>query len=306
MRSIQEVGKEVLEGNPKSFYIFAGPEYGIKVRYIQLLCKHYNSNYECYDKVSDVLDMMSVKHLVPLQPKVYVVRYDESFLSTLSQNTEHKIKSYNIIGTLVCIYEQEKHVQKVSKYLPNYTVSIDCVSPQFVKKYLHLDFPGLADELVDIAIECSHDYGQARLICQAMKSVDASELLKLSEASIRELFGNHNVGTEFQLKMSIACRNFKYCENIINNMPDVSKAYYTILQTMIDLEKIKTSKYSDSPIRKYSKLWTMSDIYNMYQITYEELKQSRSLSFDIRDSLTKLFCLLCFKSIPSKEAVYGV
>ena len=111
MRSIQEVGKEVLEGNPKSFYIFAGPEYGIKVRYIQLLCKHYNSNYECYDKVSDVLDMMSVKHLVPLQPKVYVVRYDESFLSTLSPNTEHKIKSYNIIGTLICIYEQQKHVQ---------------------------------------------------------------------------------------------------------------------------------------------------------------------------------------------------
>ena len=304
MRSIQEVGKEVLQGNPKPFYVFIGPEYGIKTRYIQLLCKHYGTSYECYDKVSDVLDMMSVKHLIPLDPKVYVVRYDESFLSTLSQNTEHRIKSSNIIGTIVCIYEQDKHAQKVAKYLPNYTVSIDFVSPQFLKKYLHLDFPGLADKLVDIAIECSHDYGQARLICEAMKSVNASELLSMPQSSIRRLFGVSDVGTESELKSAIACRNFKSCENITDSMIDVSNVYYTILQTLLDLEKIKVSKYSDSPLRKYSKLWTMSDIFNLFEITYEELKLSRSLSFDIRDSLTKLFCLLCFKQIPNSEVIH--
>ena len=98
MLTIQEVGTEIMQGTPRSFYVMTGSEYGIKRMYIQYLKDHYK-NYKEADTVDSVLTTMSTKHFVPLVPTVYVVRYDESFIASLSDKTASRIKNTNIVGT---------------------------------------------------------------------------------------------------------------------------------------------------------------------------------------------------------------
>ena len=100
MRTINEVGMEILSGNPKGFYVFLGPEYGIKCKYIDSLKQHYGDLKE-YPSVNSLLKMFNTRRLIPLSPCVYVVRYDEDFLSSLSEKTKSTIHKTNFIGTVV-------------------------------------------------------------------------------------------------------------------------------------------------------------------------------------------------------------
>ena len=106
MLTIQEVGTEIMQGNPRNFYVMTGSEYGIKRMYIQYLINHYK-NYKEADSVESVLTTMSTKHFVPLQPTVYVVRYDDAFITSLNDKTSARIQSIKIIGTIVCLYESD-------------------------------------------------------------------------------------------------------------------------------------------------------------------------------------------------------
>lgn len=273
MRTIQEVGNEILTNNPKSFYIFCGCEYGIKLRYISQLQSHYQGNYESYERVQDVINLMRTKRLIPLQPSVYVIRYDDEFVSSLSDKTKSLIESTKIIGTIVCIYEDKKQVQKCNKYLGSYTVSIDPVNPQFISKYLHVDYPGIPDKLIDFATECSSDYYQAQNICAALQSAPVSLTSKLDISELKHLFGYQDTANEKMLKTGIAARNFDYCMKVLDeNYSDWDTIYYTILQTLIELDKVKSSKYSQSDLQEYGKYWNVQDIYYMFENTYDALK----------------------------------
>ena len=305
MRNIQDVGMEILSGNPKKFYIFCGPEYGVKLKYIQYLKDHYDGHYESYDSVQEVLDIMKVKRIIPLVPSVYVVRYDESFISSLNDKSASQIESSKIIGTIVCLYDNSKILNKIDKYLGDYSVSIGNVSPDYLKKYLHQDFAGLADKLVDIAIECGSDYYQSKLICAALKSIDASELLKHDKKLIYKLFGHESQSTETMLCQGIASRNFQYCMTVLDEYDGYDTIYYTILQTMIEIDKCMSSKYVQSDIQKFVKNWNPLEVYNMFDITYQELKRSRSMTTDVKSSVIYLLSLIAFRPIPQKEVLYG-
>lgn len=306
MRSIQDVGMEIFKRSPKKFYVFCGSEYGIKLKYLENLKDFYDGHYESYDSVQDVLDLMKVKRIIPLVPSLYVVRYDDSFISSLSDKSASKIESCNIVGTIVCLYENPKYLSKLDKYLGNYTVSIDMVSPQFVKKYLHTDFAGVADKVVDIAVECGSNYYQSKMICAALKSLDASEILNSDITSIYKLFGHESKSTEAMLKECIASRNFKHCMKVLGEYDNYDTIYYTILQTLIDIDKCMSSKYAQSDIQKYVKKWKPEDVYNMFDITYSELKRSRSMSTDIKMSIIYLMSILVFSPIPRKEQLYDI
>lgn len=303
MRSIQDVGLEIFERNPKPFYVFCGTEYGVKLKYIERLKEHYDGHYESYDSVQDVLDLMKVKRIIPLVPSLYVIRYDESFLSSLNDKTASKIESTKIVGTIICLYDNAKSSQKLDKYLGDYTVSIDTVSPQFIKKYLHTDFAGVADKVVDIAVECGSNYYQSKLICAALKCIDASEVLGQNVNSIYKLFGHDQQYTESALKEGIAAKNFNYCMKVLDEYDGYDSVYYTILQTLVEIDKCMSSKYAQSDIQKYIRKWTPSDVYNMFDITYSELKKSRSMSVDIKSSIVFLLSLLAFKYIPRKGQI---
>lgn len=306
MISVQELGLSILSDKPKSFYILGGSEYGIKDKYVDKLSALYGEKFE-YPSVMSVIDMMRTRHLIPLKPALYVVRYDETFVSSLSEAVAEKIKSTNICGTLVCIYSDTKHLTKLDKFLPDYTGVIDSVNEKFIEKYLHQDFPGLDDRSIKIATACAENYGHARTICKSLSVADKDVINKMSVGSLEHLFGCTSASAENDIRLGVASRNFKYLVKQLDVFEgDKASLYYTILQTLIDMEKVLTTKYPNLDIAEYKKFWKIEDIYYMFMNTYQELVDSRSsdVSSNIDSSLTYLFALLTFKDIPSPEALH--
>ena len=303
MRSIQDVGLEIMNKNPAKFYVFAGNEYGIKCKYLDIIKSCYNQSYE-YPSVQDVFSIMRTRHIIPLQPALYIVRYDESFLNELNSKSEDDISSIKMIGTLVVLYENDKANSKLEKYIPNYAVTINNVSRQFVEKYLKQDFPKLTDELVKLAAIGGRNYGHAKNIGLAMNSVSPELFKHYSDSQVLKLFGYSYDSTDSSFRLGVASKNVKYLFALLDSYSDdLDKVIYTILSTMVELEKIIGNKYSDSDISKYCKLWTREDIYYMFSHAYTCLKMTRSFSVDKSSLIIYLFSLLAFQKIPNTEVI---
>ena len=303
MLSIQEVGTEIMKGTPRSFYVMTGNEYGIKRMYIQYLKNHYK-NYKESESVESILTTMSTKHFVPLQPTVYVVRYDEAFIASLTDKTSSRIRNINIVGTIVCLYESEKHTSKVEKYLGDYTVHIEKVNSVFIKKYLKKDFPDLPDHCIDAAVESCVDWYEAELMCRAMMHDNTNDLYNRSKQELKFSFGKVQELDEKLVKSIIASRNFgKLLYLMEKKEGDEDSVLYSILSTMLELEKISTNKYVESDLRPYLKNWPLKDIYNMFMQTYQQLINLRSIASDSKNILMYLITLMQFNEIPSVEVL---
>lgn len=299
MRSIQEVGKEILLDSPAKLYIMVGSEYGVKCRYIDHLKEYYKGNYVEASSVTGVLESMRKKHLVPLKPTLYIIRYDESFISSLSDKTSKQVDGTNVVGTIVCLYEGSKYNSKLDKYVGNYTVSVDTVGDKFVEKYLHADFPGIADRLVKVAMQCSSNYGQARTICRAMQAGDERTLMSMSDESLHKLFNFQSLGTEAQIRLGVAARNFPYLVEVLDGITDYDGVIYMVIQTMIDMDKALDSGYPPAEFKEYMKGWNRSDVYITMLNAYNTLKVGRSISSKLKENTISLFFSLCQSPIPA-------
>lgn len=304
MISIQELGLSIMSEAPKKLYIVGGSEYGIKDRYIDTLTKFYGKREE-YPSVSAVVDFLSVKHLVPVPPSLYVIRYDESFVSSVSAQLVQKINGLKINGTIFCIYHEQKHIDKLDKFFPSDTCIIESVNPKYIEKYLHSDFPKLDDRSIKVATYCSTSYGHARTICKSMSHADPTLLARMPEDQLARLFGCGSSSGELDIQKAVASRNFVAAAKLLDIYEgNLDSLIYTILQTMIEMEKVLTSKYANSALKDYAKYWKLEDIYHMFMNTYQELNKLRSnTSTDIKSSLIYLFGLLTFKDIPSTEVM---
>jgi hypothetical protein len=213
-----------------------------------------------------------------------------------------KLKSLKIIGTLVCLYEADKHVTKLDKFLSDYIVRLDDVSLQFKIKYLHNDFPHLPDRLINLAAQYGDNYGDAQSMCACMSVIAPEKLFALSDDGIIDLFGKSKETSEDMIRVGIASRNFQYLAKVLDQLDNLDATFYTILSTMLELEKLLHNSYTESPLRQYVKRWTAQDIYNMFMNTYEALRKSRStVNCDLYYLLLYLFSLLKFQQIPAVE-----
>lgn len=301
MLTIQQVGLEVLQNTPRSLYIFGGSEYGIKSKYIEILKDHYGGIQEC-SKFGDISDTMSAKHLIPLKPKLYVVRYDEQFIKDLTPEYARKISKLNIIGTVVLIYEHSTHVNKCDKLLPDNTVTIDKVDTRFIFKYLKGDFPSLPDNILQIVATVSYDYGHAQNICRSLVNVDdAASFNSITPSQVQRFFGIDTSLSEDELKCLIASKNYNALIHVLDECDDVDQLPYTILATMVELEKLHCNTYTESNLRPYVKQWSRKDIYNMFDITYDALNQLRTITSDSKNIMMYLFSMLKFSEIPDKQ-----
>ena len=302
MRSIQEVGTEILENHPAKLYVFTGSEYGIKMKYVELMKHHYGSAIEA-ESVEYVFHLMTSKRLIPLKPCVYIVRYDEDFISKLSDKSQKEVDKIKMIGTLVVIYEQSKHATKLDKYLPNYTVSIDPVNSTFLKRYLRQDFPKLPDNFIDVAIKMSKDYNQCKLICGSMNTVPIEVLCSVHADVLMKLLGHEDESTDIQVQLGVAARNFSYLCRVLEDYSGTPDSIvYDILTTMTELEKCFSNSRSQSDFRQYTSIWTLEDIYYMFCHAYDSLKKLRSLSYaDGFDIVYFLLGLLQQPRIPKLE-----
>ena len=293
-----------MSDSPKKLYIIGGQEYGIKDKYIDKLTTLYG-NKEEYPDMNSVINFLSVKHLIPIDPTLYVVRYDDNLVSSISASVVQKINKLKFKGTIICLYSDIRSIDKLDKYFPDNTCIVDSVNPKFVNKYLHSDFPELGDRYIQIATDCSTSYGHARTICKSLMHADKAQLSAMNDRQIAELFGCTNESVESDIKSCIAARNFNKGVSLVElYRGDHNNIIYTMLQTMLDLEKILTSKYSDSPIKDYAKFWKLQDIYYFFMNAYSQLSILRSnTSSDVDSSIVYLMGLLTFKDIPSPEVM---
>ena len=297
MLSIQDIGLSILGDNPKNFYILGGTEYGIKDKYIEVLISKVGPKLE-YETVMDVINLMSGYHIIPLEPKVYVVRYDKTFLGVATKELAEQILSLDIIGTLILIYEDSKDLNKLDKVFPDNTASIDPIDVKHMIKYLKSDFPELDENSIRYAAKHSANYYQAKNICRCLDCI--KDKVILSEKQIVSLFGIQTTYSNDAVQEAVASRNFNALVYIAEHYEsDPQNILYQILRTMIELDKIHSSKYSNSPLKKYSKNWTAPDIYFMFNHTYDAIKSLRSgYVADISDMITYLGALMMFKHVP--------
>ncbi len=303
MRKLLDVGMEILGKNPSKMYVFLGTEYGIKMRYASIISSCFENRCIEYDSFSSLEAFLSTKHIVPVKPSLFIVRYDEKFASSLDESVSRRIDKLKVPGCIVLIYQNSRYESKIDKYLGKYSVEISSVSPDVMKMYLSKEFDSVPISLINQVASNCFDYGQARNMCCCLSRLDKQELDTIDSSTLLDMFGKSLKSTESQIKLGIASRNFKYLVSALDNYDgEVDKLMYTLLSTLLELEKIKCSKYSDSSLREYAEFWSLADIYNMFCHTYEELKKTRSYSnADYKDHLIYLFGLLQYSSIPSLE-----
>lgn len=301
MKSIQDAGKEILTNNPCKLYVFTGEEYGVKKRYISILNEYYGSSKE-YERVEDVLSIFRSKRLIKLQPCLYIVRYDEDFIKSLNDRSENDIRKLNICGTVVLMYENSKHAAKLEKYLPSYTTSVDSVNINFMVKYILSEFKNMSEKAAKDVCEISSNYGQAQNISSCLSLLSLQEVGNISKLSMMSIFGKQSASNDSMIKTGVASKNFKYLVSVLEKYnDDKDKIFYSILSTMLDLDKLKSNPYFDCEAKQYAKYWSGPDIYYMFVNTYNMLKLSRSYSsFDFDNALVYLFSLLQFDHVPSE------
>lgn len=303
MATLQQVGTEILSNRPAKFYIFCGSEYGIKARYLLQLAKFYKDNVVNLDSVDQLFTKFKNRPLVPFTPSLYIIRYDSEFLKTVDSNTSNKLSKLNIVGTAVCIYEDAKAETKCEKWLSQYTVRIDPISSEYIKKYVRQEYPKLPNNLVDTIVSIYSNYNQARM---AAAMLNEDKFFKLSEDDIRRTFKDLTSSEDVALKRAIAAKNYSYLVTALDTIDgELDNVFYDILSCMLELEKLKCNKYANSELRAYANMWTIPDIYYMFEHTYSCLRSIRSGTIsDKKSALIYLFSLLLFTNIP-EVGVFG-
>lgn len=307
MITIQDVGLEILNKNPRKFYIFGGSEYGIKRKYLSILTDYYEGRVEVYEHASDVVNFMRTKHFIPPEPTLYVIRYDDEFVASLSDTTLRMIESTKIIGTIVCIYDNDKQLQKLDKFLSDYTVTIGAFSDRYIEKYLREDFPNIPDNCIKHISSLCKDYSSATNICNCLKNIDSLTLRAISREGILDsVYIQGDSVVSAKVKKCIASRNFNAIIECIESYPTTLDNFlYDIFSTLVELEKLNCIK-SDSELLPYVKRWTITDIYNMFQWTYRILNEIRTISVDPMERILFLVSLTQFGEIPGIGDFDGV
>ena len=79
---------------------------------------------------------------------------------------------------------------------------------------------------------------------------------------------------------------------------------YTMLQTMIELDKLMDNSKTQSDLREYLKGWTREDVYYMFMHIYNTLIKLRSAgSMDGYRLVIQLITLLQFRPILTTEVI---
>ena len=302
MLSIQDVGLSIMSDEPKNLYFLGGTEYGIKEKYIEILESKIGPRMD-YSEVMEFITFMTKKHIIPLKPQVYVVRYDKVFISKLTKEIADKLLKLPIIGALVVIYEDDASINKIDKFFPDNTTIINGVGPKHIAKYIKADYSNLDDKTIYTIATSTADYYQAKNIARCLSCVQGS--IDLTDKEICSLFGLTDTSTTEAIQIAIASRNYVEFAKLVDNFDgDLTQIIYLIMNTMTEFDKLLDNKYANSPVKKYADKWTRPDIYYMFNHAYRALDTIRSGSTsNIQDVLLYLGALMKFEHIPDLEVL---
>ena len=302
MLTIQDLGLSIMGDSPKSMYILGGTEFGIKEKYIDILCSKIGNRIE-YANTLDLIASMEKKQMIPIPPAVYVIRYDKVFISTLNAELAQRINKCKINGCIVLIYETDAEINKCDKFFPENTAAVMHIDSKFIIKYLKSDFPNLKEEYFKIVANIASDYYQAKNICRCIYSIQDN--YTLTEGQIKYLFGMDTTYSDNDIMLAIASKDFASLVYMSEHYDgDIQNILYLMLRTMIELDKCLDNKYNSSIVQKASKYWTRYDVYFFFNHVYNALKQLR-LGYTNDPSLyiVYLAALLRFKNIPNLQAL---
>lgn len=275
MITIQEFGTSVMNKDLKSLYIMCGCEYGVKRRYIQMMSEIYGGRCTEYETLDSVLDLMKVKRIIPLQPSLYIVRYDDSILQSGEKHAK-KFSTVKIIGTIIVLFESDSSTTKCGKWFPDNTVTFDAVDPKFVKKYLKHDYPDIPDSVIDAVLSITTKYADASNICDSMSYI-THDLALITDTDIRKTFTTNDVISIDNFKHGFAARDATYCMRFLSVYTgQLDQVIYAALNALLEVEKCLSYKGAKSWASKYAKSWSIKDIMSMFNNLYAILRESRS------------------------------
>lgn len=302
MLSIQDVGLSIMSDTPKKLYFLGGAEYGIKEKYIEILESKVGPKME-YSGVLELISFMSKKHLIPLTPQVYIIRYDKVFISKLTKEVADNLLKLKIVGTVVAIYNDDTAINKLDKFFPGNTAMINAVDYKHIAKYLKSDFPNLDDTTIYNISKNTTDYYKAKNIARCLNCIQGE--INLSEKEICSLFGLTDIATMESIQEAIASRNYVEFVHLVDNFEgDLNQIIYLFMNTMTEFDKLLDNKYANSPVKKYADKWTRSDVYYMFNHAYKVLDNIRSGStVNVQDMLLYLGALMKFQNIPDLEVL---
>lgn len=297
MLNIKNAIAEIYSDSPSRLYFFTGPEYGVKVEYLDVLKARYSNRVEERSTLDEVFQLFKQRSLVPVPETLYVVRYDKSFISSLSDIVVSRINRLKIHGTVVALYLDDKDEAKLDKYFPNSVVRINAIPEAVQLKHLKNKFPDLPELYVKESIRLSEDYFKACTICRLMCCLSRSQLSRLSRKEIESIFGYFYTADSDAFKLAIASKDFASAIREIEAYTgDLSNLFYDILSSMLEIIKVIEKPYSESQLKPYSKLWTKQSASKYYEIVYDQLSEIRSNSmYDPYNSLVYVCSLLKYK-----------
>lgn len=302
MISIQTFGTEIAQSKPRSFYAFCGSEYGVKMKYLSIISGIYSGRKVEMDSVDKVLTMMSVKRILPLQPSLYIIRYDEAFMKDADKYVS-RIQKAKIIGTITVLFDSPAAEGRLEKYIPDNIVVFDPVDKRFIFKYLRKDFPDLSDITLNEILKTTTDYINAYNVCRSMINLDPKIRNALSESEIKNTFCVSQSVDIDSIKYGIAARDARYCLDIISRYDGQSDAIiYSILSALLEIEKCLTYKNTGSYANKHIKVWNIFDVQSMFNSMYDILMKSRTVGgVDLLYGIKCIICSMCYSPIPKFE-----
>lgn len=276
MRQIGEVASEILGGNPKKLYILCGSEYGVKAEYISALKKHYGSCTE-YSSMLKLIDFFKTKQLIPPSPAVYVVRYDDEFVKALSESLADQIAKLNVIGTIICIYDDKRHESTIEKYLSDYNVQVEDMHPRFIQKHLKSRFPGRMHSFIESVDFSGMSYGEALNLCISAEYLDDSDLERPLDVFNELACQRPHTPAEFSILF--ADKDFSACAEIISSYNEnPTELYYAMCNALLGIENVLSCEWKakSSPYYASARKWQIGDVKVVFGYVYDELKRSRT------------------------------
>lgn len=242
MLSIQEAAKEIFLGTPKQFYFFTGPDYGVKLQYINKLVTMFNNTEYEFDTLQEAYESLNKKTLIPRQPAVYIVRYDNQ-----SASLSVDIGRLKFPGILISIIDDESIESKLDKKYSNNVIRFNHMTVPIIFKNLSKGFPKIPSNIIEIVSSLDIDFYEAQLMCLSLSYLSKEDLDTFTRRDIIKLFDYNQSFDELRFKKAILNRDYKTAEYEVNKYQDEkSSLIYSILSAYLEVLKCLDNKRRDS------------------------------------------------------------
>lgn len=226
MKSLKQLKEEILNNDIKNFYVFYGPDSGIKEHYINKLktyCKNLIKldNYILYNKVNSGGGLFKTKNL-------YLIIDDEEFLdrhSSFATMFKNRIKDDIVIFDYNNFPEKNNLIPDLENYVTYFPIVKDNIAYQFIDGEVNLSKAAKKE----LAKDCENNYSNILLETDKIKNYAEAEHIT-HEIAYQELTKQNQLifkDEEFH--------SYEFMNDVLaNNVENYSYWYSLIKRTFLE------------------------------------------------------------------------